>query len=71
MGFLDCDRDACDPALFHMYLDTDANASTGYQPPSRKPGELGADYLVEGAAHCTSGTVAKIMRRGSGNLSTL
>jgi hypothetical protein len=36
------------PGLFHIYLDTDLDASTGYQPPSRKPGDLGADYLVEG-----------------------
>lgn len=35
--------------LFHIYLDTDLDASTGYQPPSRKPGDLGADYLVEGS----------------------
>jgi hypothetical protein len=34
--------------LFHLYLDTDLDASTGYQPPSRKSGDLGADYLVEG-----------------------
>ena len=34
--------------LFHIYLDTDLDASTGYQPPSRKVGDLGADYLVEG-----------------------
>lgn len=38
-----------DPGLFHIYLDTDLDASTGYQPPSRKPGDLGADYLVEGS----------------------
>ena len=34
--------------FFHIYLDTDLDASTGYQPPSRKAGDLGADYLVEG-----------------------
>lgn len=34
--------------LFHIYLDTDGDAATGYQPPSRKVGDLGADYLVEG-----------------------
>jgi hypothetical protein len=34
--------------LFHVYLDTDGDAATGYQPPSRKAGDLGADYLVEG-----------------------
>ncbi len=35
-------------SLFHVYLDTDMDASTGYQPPSRKPEEMGADYLIEG-----------------------
>ena len=39
---------AGDLGLFHIYLDTDADASTGYQPPSRKPEALGADYLIEG-----------------------
>jgi hypothetical protein len=34
--------------LFHLYLDTDLDASTGYQPSSRKSGDLGADYLIEG-----------------------
>jgi hypothetical protein len=45
-----------DLGLFHIYLDTDADALTGYQPPSRRPGELGADYLVEGGTlHIWSG----------------
>jgi hypothetical protein len=45
-----------DLGLFHIYLDTDADASTGYQPPSRRTGELGADYLVEGGTlHTWSG----------------
>jgi len=38
-----------DPGLFHIYPDTGADASTGYQRPSRKPEELGADYLIEGS----------------------
>ncbi len=38
-----------DLGLFHIYLDTDADAPTGYQPPSRKPEALGADYLIEGS----------------------
>jgi hypothetical protein len=38
-----------DLGLFHIYLDTDADASTGYQPPSRKSEALGADYLIEGS----------------------
>jgi hypothetical protein len=40
---------AIDPGLFHIYLDTDADASAGSQPPSRKPETLGADYLIEGS----------------------
>ena len=49
MDFFNQDRDPGDPGLFHIYLDTDADASTGYQPPSRKPEALGADYLIEGS----------------------
>ena len=36
-------------SLFHVYLDVDVESSTGYQPPSRQPVELGADYLIEGS----------------------
>ena len=36
-------------SLFHVYLDTDMDASTGYQPASRKAGDMGADYLIEGS----------------------
>jgi hypothetical protein len=44
--------------LFHIYLDTDGDAATGYQPPSRKVGDLGADYLVEGGTlHLWAGGV--------------
>jgi len=37
-----------DPTKFHVYIDADLNASTGFHPASAVAGLGGADFLCEG-----------------------